>query len=111
MRQLNGERGTVAELTAVATGVEAGSGKRRRWRIDGEDPRRPVVEKATVAALQRVRDLVAWWRGRGGRGGSSARVGEARGRLWLRLWRTAATGAFGHEREGASERRGRIGGE
>ena len=35
--QLNGERGTVAELTAVATGVEAGSEKAWGSRSDDDD--------------------------------------------------------------------------
>ena len=51
-----------------------------------------------MAALQRVWDLVAWWRGRGGRGGASGRNGMARQWLWSRQQRAAAMSALGRER-------------
>ena len=48
MRERGGKEGeTVAELTAVAVGVEAGSGTRWRRRIDGDGGRSPRRGTAT----------------------------------------------------------------
>ena len=82
-----------------------GSGAAGVQRIDGDDLRWPRRGTATWAAMQGVRGLVAWWRGRGGRGGASGLVGGAREarRPWLR--RAALSGAFGDEREGEQRRR------
>ena len=55
-----------------------GSGAAGVQRIDGDDLRWPRRGTATWAAMQGVRGLVAWWRGRGGRGGASGLVGGAR---------------------------------
>ena len=70
------------------------SGRRRRRRIDSGELRWPATERR-------------WWRrcrasggpwvggeGRGGRGGASGPVREARGRRWLQLRRTASTAAL-----------------
>ena len=55
--------------------------------------------------MQGFRGPVERWGGRGGRGGASELVGEARGgRRWL-LRRTAATVVFGRVRERARKRR------
>ena len=53
------ERETVAELTAVAAGVEAGSGTHLRRRIDGDGGRSPRRKTMASAAPQGVRRLVA----------------------------------------------------
>ena len=63
-----------------------------------------------MAALQRVRDLVARWRGRGGRGGASGRNGKAGQWLWPWQQRAAAVSALGRER-GREQRRGKGSGE
>ena len=76
-------------------GREAGSGKRRWWRIDGEDPRRPEMGKTAWAAMQGVRQGMGWWRGRAGRGGASGRNDEARQWLWPRRRSSAAVAPFG----------------
>ena len=63
------------------------------------------METAMVAALQRVRDLLARWGERGGRGGAFERIGEARGWRWPRGSSSVAAAPFGPgEREGAEER-------
>ena len=82
-----------------------GSGAAGVQRIGGDDLRWPRRGTATWAAMQGVRGLVAWGRGRGGRGGASGLVGGAREarRPWLR--RAALSGAFGDEREGEQRRR------
>ena len=92
-------------LTGIVQGGSASSGKRRWWRIDGEDPRRPAMETAMVAALQRVRDLVARWGGRGGRGGASGRNGKAGQWLWPWQQRAAAVSSARAARE-RGQRRG-----
>ena len=86
------------------------SGKRRRRRIDGEDPRRPAMETAMVAVLQHVRDLVARWGERGGRGGAFERIGEARGWRWPRGSSSVAVAPFGRGRE-RKQRKGKSSGE
>ena len=57
------------------------------------------MEAAMVAALQRVRDLVARWGERGGRGGAFERIGEARGWRWPRGSSSVAAAPFGRVRE------------
>ena len=55
VRERGGKEGeTVAELTAVAVGVEAGSWTHWRWRGGDGDPRRPAMKKTTVSAMGRV---------------------------------------------------------
>ena len=59
-RERAGEsRGTVADLTAVAAGVEAGSGTHWRRRIDDDGGRSPRRKTMATAAPQGVRRLVA----------------------------------------------------
>ena len=79
------ERGSARRLTARSMSSSVVSGRRRRRRIDRGVLRWPATETVMVAALQRVRDLVARWRGRGGRGGvrgnvQSVRASRERGR-------------------------------
>ena len=60
-----------------------GLGTHRSGGIDGEDPRRSVVEKAVVETMEAVRDRFLRWRGATWVGGSRGHDDEARG--WLRL--------------------------
>ena len=90
-------------------GGSASSGKRRWWRIDGEDPRRPAMETAMPAALWRVRRAVVRWGGRRGRGGAPGRIGEARGGRWPRGSSSAAAGVFGGCARESQRRRGARG--
>ena len=91
----------MAELTAVAAGVEAGSGTHWRRRGGDGDPRRPEVKKATVSAMERVPGHLAH-RGRCGRRGGASRLGRrARGGRWPRQRRAAAVMALGCARERA----------
>ena len=95
------ERETVAELTAVAAGVEAGSGTHWRRRGGDGDPRRPAMKKTTVSAMGRVPGHLAR-RGRCGRRGGASRLGRrARGGRWPRQRRAAAVMALGCARERA----------
>ena len=57
--------------------------------------------------MQRVRDLVARWRGRGGRGGARRHSEGSRGRRWPRRYGGAAAAALGLERE-RERKRGRV---
>ena len=91
----------MAELTAVAAGVEAGPGTHRRRRGGNGDPRRPAMKKTTVSAMERVPGHLAR-RGRCGRRGGASRLGRrARGGRWPRQRRTAAVMALGCARERA----------
>ena len=104
--QLNGERGTVAELTAGSTGLMASSGTHWRRRGGDGDPRRLEVKKAAATAPRGVRRGTAWRRGGGQRGGASGLEERARGRWWPRQWRAAATARSGGrvgERPGEGE--------
>ena len=102
-RERAGEKGeTTRGLTAVAVGVEAGSGTRWRRRIRRRRWSEPEEGNGDVAAMQGFRGAVERWGGRGGRGGASELVGGARGGRRRRLWRTAAMVVFGREREGGS---------
>ena len=96
-------------LTGIVQGGSASSGKRRWWRIDGEDPRRPAMETAMPAALWRVRRAVGRWGGRRGRGGAPGRIGEARGGRWPRGSSSAAAGVFGGCARESQRRRGARG--
>ena len=86
-----------------------GSGAAGVQRIDGDDLRWPRRGTATWAAMQGVRGLVAWWRGRGGRGGASGLVGGAREGRWLQLRRTASAAALCFGRGGEGGEAGREG--
>ena len=91
----------MAELTAVAAGVEAGSGTHWRRRGGDGDPRRPAMKKTTVSAMERVPGHLAR-RGRCGRRGGASRLGRrARGGRWPRQRRAAAVMALGCARERA----------
>ena len=119
-------------------GGSASSGKRRWWRIDGEDPRRPAMETAMVVALQHVREVRSstrrWrglWRsseaGRGGEGrpvatvmpvggggGSRVRGRESRGRRGgrgrVRAVRGSCVASSGASRESGEAGGGQQGG-
>ena len=91
----------MAELTAVAAGVEAGSGTHWRWRGGDGDPRRPAMKKTAVSAMGRVPGHLAR-RGRCRRRGGASRLGRrARGGRWPRQRRAAAVMALGCARERA----------
>ena len=105
-----GGGGMEGELTARSMSSSVVSGRRRRRRIDRGDLRWPATETAMVAALQRVRDLVARWRGRGGRGGARRHSEGSRGRRWPRRYGGAAAAALGLERE-REQKRGKSSGE
>ena len=64
-----------------------------------------------MEAMQSFPRGLAWWGGRGGRGGAPELSGGARGGRWRLLWRTAAMVVFGRERESEGEEgknRGRV---
>ena len=91
----------MAELTAVAAGVEAGLGTHWRRRGGDGDPRWPAMKKTTVSAMERVPGHLAR-RGRCGRRGGASRLGRrARGGRWPRQRRAAAVMALGCARERA----------
>ena len=77
-------RGCSGRRSGLGDALETAN-RRRRWS-------EPEEGNGDVAAMQGFWRTVERWGGRGGRGGASELVGEARGgRRWL-LWRTAATG-------------------
>ena len=93
-------RGCSGRRSGLGDALETAN-RRRRWS-------EPEEGNGDVAAMQGFRRGLAWWGGRGSRGGASELLGGARGgrRRWLR--RTAATVCFGRERERAREKRGRV---
>ena len=93
-------------LTASPRSAGARSGTSGSSRIGSDELRWPAMETATVVALQRVRDLVARWKGRGGRGGASGCNGKAGQWLWPWQQRAAAVSALGHKRERAEKGEG-----
>ena len=107
----DGKKGrTAEELTAVPQGWLVGSGMSCRRRIERRRALMAGDGTAMVAALQRVRNLVARWRGRGGRGGARRHSEGSRGRRWPRRYGGAAAAALGLERE-REQKRGKSSGE
>lgn len=105
------ERGSDQELTARSERSSASSGASCVRRINGGGGRSPRGKTMVVSGLQRVRGLVAWWRGRGGRGGASGRKYEARQWLWPRRCSSAATDASdiaGEDEGGMQGERGEV---
>ena len=105
----NGKGEKEEELTGSWPVQTTGPGKRRWWRIDGEDPRRPARGKTSGAAFRGSSGRVRRRGGRGRTGGARGRVREASG--WLRpreRW-SAATGSV-RSREGEGAEGDRDGG-
>jgi len=104
-------RGNGGELTEVRRACSAARGKLWSRRSGDGDPRRPEAKKATATAPRDAPACVARRRASERGGGAPARVGETRGRRWLRQWRVAATAAFGRgEREQGRKRGEKRGG-
>ena len=104
-------RGNGGELTEVRRACSAARGKLWSRRSGDGDPRRPEAKKATATAPRGAPACVARRRASERGGGAPARVGETRGRRWLRQWRVAATAAFGRgEREQGRKRGEKRGG-
>ena len=98
-------RGKAQGLTVMSVVWSVGSGTRRRWQIDGGDPRWPRRGTAELAASRASGAFLLGEGGRGERGGASWRFSEARGARWSWLRRAALSGAFGDERKGEQRRR------
>ena len=98
-------------LTADRRASLESSGKGWSRRGGDGDPRRPEAKMVTATAPRGAPACVARRRASERGGGAPARVGETRGRRWLRQWRVAATAAFGcGEREQGRKRGEKRGG-
>ena len=104
-KSARGGRGSTQRLTADRTKGLVSLGASSLLRIERQPSAAVEDEDDGVEAMQSFLRGLAWWGGRGGRGGAPGLLKGTREGPWPRWCKSAAAGAFGDERE-EEQRRG-----